>query len=1783
MAQSSSNSSNGQNGNRGWFEGTMEVISGMAPRPSTPQPYNHQSAAPRSMSAPNSPARPFNFPGINRLPSQDSLDRSIHNESGHGKSTAQIIRDLKSANASLSAKSASMEANLNQMASVTKKMEDKQRTSDEQLRQYKKQLAHLEAYKAASDSKLREKDAQLSKVKEESAFQRHSISDLKNQLYQLQTEMEDQEMEKRDDFEQILADNQEMARQLAVLQQKCNDYEQAMASKEQDQYYRRQLKESQGELETHRKRLSVSQVSLREVQQEKESLEEEHAQRVQKLEFELEDRTEQWRARERDLQQRIDSMEFTDSQLAQDLRQQLEERDETILELQAKMDQYADKAAELATALAQAREDAENQEQYRRDEAEDLRILHDAQEEEITKLRKDLDDARNELELRDSELDEKDRELKQTVPSKDEVANLKRQLSDATLHSNAIEKLEKELAEAREGLTLKEKEVQRLQRQQPQQPEGRDEDPGMTGEMAEKLAVANENAARLERELAELRKEQDDRMSALKSKIDKLQSEKDQVTKKLEELQKEKDAAVSNLEETNTEFSKLKNHWEQKSGAALEVDRLRKELEVTKEHLQESVDVEKAALETMKEKLQESATVEQAALAKTEELERKLKEMEHLQRDQDANADEVERLQRSLDQMKSSTQENPAALEDARKEIEELHAMLQAWENGENSNRLTKQLREAQVALVALDDEKKDASTKHRELLSAVERKKEEIQRDSREQLAAKQKELDALKKKVRQLEEVEASKKTLSSQLDQAKIRSRALESELQKAKIKSRNLESEVERAKSEASSLQSVSRSTPSVTSETFESEKQSLENQIEKLEGEKDALRTKLKDRDTTIAALVRSSMKLEQKISAMETELSSAKSVQSTENNKSDVELADLRNAVSALKEKEPQLNEDIAILKREVKLAKSDAKRFRKALQEDGTTGSEYRFQIAMLQKELEETVIKVEERDIAIENLVNQSISQDAHVKDLKTRLSTFLKEGEKKNKFEDTNLKAEIRRLQQESEIFAGQIIEQDDELEKLKAGLQTRDDQISALKKQVSHLQSRSSLISASRSFDEDENVKRELSKAKSDLRARESDPREAQIEGLQKQLERSRNGSNSDENQSRKVMDMQAELDELREASEENRKELRDLRRKLWDAKEAAGEASDLKLELAQAKYALEEYKRTNADKLSSQSRAAPPAADSEELKQLQNEHKQLKQDLDQALDGKKMLEQRIAQQSDKLRRQMLSAQPKAADPQQVKSLQTKIDNLQRDLDEARDSKKSLTLQAEELRRQKIESADRLRTEIKSRDARISELQKSTSNMDEAHVSIFQKEIETLRKELGEKTDTLDKLQNSLNETESALYRSESLKLKLVGELADTKAAYKILEQESAEREEAGPSSDETIELKSKNEALAAQNEELATAHRALSTAIEDMSRKLENKIGEIEKLTAQNEELAQTHQGLSTEANDLSNALERKIAEIERLKAELNNVSKEQNGAEDLRRKLEQANEAREQAEQDISDSYESKLASLTRDKNKELESLRQEMEESRGQVTQDITGLVGHVKELESENSGLREQFEIELQAKNQQIYALEHTLHAQEQTVESMREEMDQLQSGMNHATERRRGEVEDLQQEVMQIEARAMKQEREVVALKMQLEESKLEHKAEVVRLKDVILNMEKESPLARTVAELQNDDRMLEVRERLEQLKMRNTSLQEENLKLGGRLERSIIEIKSFEAEKKHAADMERENSSLRRQVQGLEQLLQRPPVPSRTPADKENTNARAPSTASSPSSS
>lgn len=1693
----------------------------MAPRPSTPQPSRHGDRNPppssssqntRSMSAPNSPARSafggsangardINYTNknsnnmINRMPSQDSLDRSIHNESGHGKSTAQIIRDLKHANAQLSAKMASNEKQyMNQLNDATRQFEQSKAKLTLELKQKDKTLEQYHLYKQSTQKVLHERDAQMAKNKEESAFQRHTISDLKNQLYSLESEKqewEDADYDRRQDMEQTVVDNQEMASVIEQLQHQVHDME----------------LEQQSTSMRKENTISTTQESLNKTQSETTFMQEEHKAQLEEMQSQLQDSQVQWKRRETELQQHIESLEFTDTQVTVTMREQLQDAREEIRQLQEQLSNYAMQAQELAASLERVQGEAQNAEQYRRDEAEDLRILHDAQEEEIEKLRKDLDDAQRELELREEELEEKEQDLAQRHENGEELQKLQQQLNDSFNKLDGKESSNNNSTESSSKTRSTSSESR--------------EDPGLLGELEEELFDSRKSVTRLENELddqknqhkhqldalqanaesmekemnstvnklsitqtllADIKSQRDDAIRSskdngsapsspeiqeLERQIAVLTKERDEAVQTLEGLQKERKSQLAELEKQVADLKEQVATLEKARGEALaKVESHNGESGKSLQEIQKEVDYLKSCLKV-------TSDAEKAALEKVNELEKSLTELQDIRTSRDTTAQQVEDLKTQLEQankdfikkekdaFKIKEQEFTAHQEQAKKLNERIEELESSGSNSSNNNnKVKKQLREAQIALVALDDEKRQMSAKHRELLFAVEKKKEENLRDFTEKLEAKEKELVELRKL-----EVGASRVVV-------------LESERDQLETKVKSLQTRVDRHASKGPSPEEESLR---AESKTAKDQVKKLDEKIQTLKKENEtqvkALKAKLKDRDTTMTALVRSSVSMEQKIASMETDFSTQGSIRSV----ADGELNQLRKAVATTKASEMQSSNEIIALQKEVRSARTDAERWRAALDRDSGGKTDYRYQMTMMQKEGADNYDKLQERDSAIENLVNQSMTQESHVKDLKTRISSLMKETEtlrlQKNRFEDSRLKAEISRLQQESEIFAGQIIEQDEEMETLKRDLQVRDEQVLALKKEISELKSRGSQVDASELKLRDQRVsalKLEISMLQADMKTRETELANEKNKSREVQSVPS-----ASKNDSKRLIELQAEIDELQEAQETNRTELRDIRRQLWQAKEAAGEAGDLKIELAQAKYVMDEVQREAKAKIEA---AQKEAGDAVEVRRREvdqsglSDREDLREQLDESLTKNKALETRMASQ------------------------------------------------LENLRRLKNEAVEKLDIKLRERDETIEKLNGTSTNLSEEQIQIFQSELEKLRQDLSSKSEELERLQKQLKDTTSSLEASEAIKQQLSQELDSAKAAKDTLEKEMAETMQDTPNGDDVVKAKE---------------------------------------------------------------ALEMDVAN---LKTELASVKKDQENYEELKTQLEQEKGTRASAEKSIVESYESQLNAINMNKDVTIDELRNNLAESRGKSSEDITEMINAIRALESENDGLKEQLEAELNAKNQQIYALEHALHSQEQQLENMRDEMDQLQSGMEFATQKRRGEAEEMQQEVMEINSRSKKQEREIVALKMQVEEHKLEHKSEVVRLKDVIATMDNESPLANTVAQLQNDDRMLEVRERLEQLKWKNTELQEQNLKLNGRLERAMLASKSLESEKEHSEDLEQEVKRLSRQVKTLEGILQgakrpsasRPPAaaaapapatarPSRTAVDKENTTS------------
>lgn len=1565
--------------NRGWFEGTMEVISGMAPRPSTPsQPPI------RPASAPNSPARGLggffggggrtsphhhmpphidrtgsgglalpSFP-INRLPSQDSLDRSIHNESGHGKSTAQIIRDLKHHNSSLSAKMASMEKKyMNELAQVEAASSSKRHDLEQLSAKQKMKLMQYEQYKAAAESKMKEQDAELSKVKEESAFQRHSISDLKNQLYELQQDLDEQDKEggsdalrrphsddgqnlprhpghsrsnsgttssvSTDDFQQLALENEELVKEVQDLHDQLMEYQgydkklkdmqrqlevaqsagipprsstpserpPLAPSKSRDQddisvssvsssdQYRRQLQDAKDELEAQTMKLNQHESSVRDLEAEKESLAQAHSRRVQELEEKF--AVLEAEAEERELAIREESQLEIDEIEAR-VR---EEQQAQVVELEEQLEKYAEKLAEVAATLAESRQQAKNQEQYRKDEAEDLRMIQDAHESEIVRLEKQLDEATKELELRDEELEEVKQKLTSSRQDKEDEKKL-----DEVEGDTGSRDLEKQLYDSLESIKILETKLEVLQ---------------------------NEHSEALT----------------------KLEAEKTQLSFDLGEA---RDKQVAQTEENPG--SPLHRYWEEMTSKTVQVGALKEEITSIRQRLYESTEAGRLA----EQKIQDLETELQVV------------------RSQKQNSNQAINSEEEITKLKIK--------------IEEMN-ILQI----ENES-MKRELNEAKSTVETLDDDKQAMQLELNELVSSLVKEKE-MQNQMTSQLESQEAELLELEDIKNRLEPLESEKLRLEREVE-----------DLKRNKVSGN-----------------------ASVSSEA----------EIMSLNNENTLIKNKLKDRDTTIATLLRSSVVLENRIESLEAEMNETGTQKS---------------------------NDEIMYLQSQLKAAKADAKRWRHALKDDGTTSGEYRYQISMLQKANEDLADTVQERDQAIQNLINQAMDQEKHIRDFKMRISVLTKEVEsvqmKQGTGNESKLKAEIKRLQEESELFAGQIIEQDEEFKKMQRLLKKRNEQIVLLKTEVETSGG---------------------SPNRADLKVvRERDQRIAELLKKIVSLENQLHVLEDDT----ETKNLKAELDEMQEAAESNRTELRELRQQLWEAKDAAGAAGDLRVQLDQAKRELEEYKDANTS-----------VDNSSKLRDLETK---------------------------------------------LQTRETVIAELREELSNALNGNEDLDIHL-------VNKNKALENELQSK---LTELENLTGQLDAS-----QSEMDGLKQRFVE-------LKNDLTANKIQLEEASDSKAKLGHELSDSQARFGALQRELMD---AINETSSDVELSKRNHALVQENASLSQKNKVLAQENASLGDLNNNLVEESKTLTNDNQVLCEELQSLSQQRTKEAvagyDALHRKVEDLARTSDSLSDDNK----------RLVTIIENLKQQNADLERSLQAS----------ELEQLKAQLQKS--ELQNESFGLT--LKEMEMENGSLREQFEVEMQAKNQQIYALEHTLHAQEQIVDTMRSEMDQIQSGMEHATRARRNEVEEMQQEVMQVEGRAMKQEREIVALKMQLEERKLEHKADVVKLKDALAKaMEEDSPLKQRISDLQSSDRMLQVRERLEHLKAKNTGLQEENLVLGGRLERAAIQIKAFELEKEQAREIEEENMKLRNQLKEYEQLLSRG-----SRAFRKAPRARAPDTAAS----
>jgi chromosome segregation ATPase len=1118
--------------NNAWF--------GMAPRPSTPT---------RSLySSTSAPSSPLGLPRIDRAPSQDALERSIHNDSGHGKSTLQIIKELKASNAKLSAKTADMEADfMNQLNEMTLQFNDKEDALKQSLEAKEQQFSAMDARVSSTETRIRERDGQLVKVKEETTFQRHTIADLKNQLYQLQHEIEDAEYDKRDEVDKWSLEKKEMEREITSLKEQLQSQ---LTEGQQVMQSWKQLEGAKAELETTKKQLQEQQRSLAKVENDKKRTEKERA--------------------------------------------------TTEAELKAKLEAAA-------TEMAELKAHSQSEHQYRRDEAEDLRVLNESLREDAERLKNELDDA-------DKDLDEREEGL--------------------IMKGEQITELTTELERVSTELTHFKKQVASSSDEQ-------------VGQLVKQLDEAKKQAEELRVELKSASEKHAKQIHTLQQEVQTLIADRDDIESKLEGAEETREKARRDLEQGLNLRTQDEGRSEQ---------RLRE--------IVANAAKERADLETEFEA--RLANVEQAYQKKITQLAantRDPEELHALKNESKQKALEIERLTSQLREAEATASTSRASTN----EFQSLREKVRTLEAKKvSADRAKKQLREAQIALVALDDEKCLSDQKHLNKIAVLESQKLELNRELRAQILQKDAELSQLRdlgssarvsEYVVEIEKLNAELKDKEAMLEMSKSRSALnikggnVDEALRKELIAAKRAEEQLQAALSAA---------------------RQEQANQHKKL-------REKLEDRDTTISALVKSSVSQEQKVASMKEEVMVLKgrldrNVSTSSSHEMEAvrkareaefvdEVEDLRSALEDSKDIEKRLFHDVSTLERKLVEVETENKRMKiqvspKALQRGVPTSSENQE--------------KLQERDSAIATLVKQSMNLEEQVTELKNENMTLRveKQGLSSGIKNQTGPSwGEVRRLQKESEIFAGQIIEQDEELEALRSTVEERDARIASLEKDMLALKRKAS--SHTRSAD--------------------------------------------------RVEDLQAELHEIQEASESQRAELRDMRKQLRETKANENEMMDLRAELAQAQYALEGVKSKAG------SSARDDAVMRRELEILRMEKQEVEVKLGQKLETMKRLQEQAVQEAERKLKERDAKIEELKGDDKVVVLEGEIKKLSKDLfeksemlEDAQISNKELKVmlndqsKAEELAKQE-EEKQKLAEQVNKMREELDELSSDRTNI------------------------------------------------------------------------------------------------------------------------------------------------------------------------------------------------------------------------------------------------------------------------------------------------------------------------------------------------------------------------------------------------------------------------------------------------------------------------------------
>ena len=1681
---------------------------------------------------------------LRRLPSYEAMSRSNHNaiiadiDGTDDSNKDTIISMLKKSNSELTSKYAEMEAKfMNQINALSTQMA----TQHDDLKQAEETIEILNHKVITSDKKIKEKEGIISTLKDETSFQKQNITDLKNELFNMQNEIEDSEYDNSEVITKMAEKAREAQQKIFNLEKECQEWKikvESMLSENHSDSVEVSMNGTSSpsaKIKEDWLQLEITQEKLRE----KETLLEETLSSLATLEKKYKSLTKK-HADDLDIQAR--NIKYDADRQVGELKSMLRARDDIIGSLHSKLETYdlnlsklEEEVDRLNDELSKERDTVKNQSEVFEEKAK--------YEEKISLLERELKDRSEKEEMTQAqqkqalqsaqEALENEKTLNSTITQKYEelsamvkaIEEESRDLKSCTSREvnekeERIIALENELKNATSSKKDRDAKVSKIKEENEllhKQLESQMNDLNLTMESFERYKKdTSDEISKKEKSIQELEsslkllqdeaREKDEASSASQqSELTTLKSEIESLTKQLEELSVKNEDALSDIREKDEALNAVQEELvaerERFHSTDKVADELRNELKEKSDALRKAIDLvecEKAKAESLTQQLSEFKEADKTEVTKAHDEMTSLKagfeeekrdlvvKLERYETDIAKHEKEIQDLQSRIDTL-NEVEKLQVSLT---KKVVDYEAIIS--ENEEKISQLEAEATKLKDEIIHLQDKSMKEEDGNSKYISEL--KQEVLSEKARnntlsEEINDLQKNLDKANNDSVSYKKVNASLRTEINNLKREieGITSNPASQDVLMEEVK--NLKEQLRQVKEDTvtneneSPTDDVNTQSGTVRRSLYLGMERKYKKEISDVENkrknESTELKAKLADRDKTISTIMKASLSQEEKIKTMKEKLQAlgaedGDSLTSKLEVKQDDKI--LQQTLTEQKKLNQSLSKQIVLLKAELsKLKNSPVK----------TNNPEE------TEKRLREYKNKLKERDEAIANLVKSSITQEQQINMLREEIQDAkAKVGSKVNHISSNPTWDEYTTLQQESEIFAGQIIEQDEEIENLRRMLQEEilrnantSNQDSKLKEELNALQIKY--------FDE--------KVARNQL--------ESEIQTLTSKLMQSGNRS--------KLIDTQREVHELEVENSMLREEIRELKRQIRILQPDANRAIEMERELKEARDELDvtrkNLSRVQYDEMEEGQRKIELETAIEkmeakgkelvniklQLATLQEKEALLQSQLDMAIADRDKVEKLLAKnesQIEKLREQNRSLK----------------DQIRDDEESRRDMEETLTHEIKELREQ------------------LTIVSSENSLQENEAFAELQKEVESLRMKLRsspkeDSNDLIAALTEEINNLRDQKESSERDSSEIISALSEE--VKKLREDKQQERPNNPENDSEDI--------IAALTQEVKDLHEALNEKQSEgrYPQDLEATIrGEME------EEIT----SMRAQKEYLGN-------EVARLQSELEAVADDRKELEALRKEMSETDGGRVEFEKTLISTYERKLSLMQMNKDLTIDQLRKELATQKERQKEMEKDLLNSIKKLESEKSGVEVELEAKMRHKNMRIQYLEQNLAAHEQISGHMKQELDQLQSGMETASVSRRAEFEELQEDLMSVQSKANKYEREITNLKMQMEEMKLRHRNEVSRLKEDIYSLESDNltPSMRDIEDQKHFRRAQELAEEVERMKIKVGSVQEENYRLRSQIDKL--------SESRPSKNDKWRNSALQEQVIVLTQRL------------------------------